>query len=258
LQNRANSCKDPSNSNLPPGIAGNKIRLGIRNAMNSKVLGLLAAAALTSVAHGDVVLTAWNYEAATISGTAATFGPIAASTGVGSASGVHASASSVWSSPAGNGSSKAFSSDHWAINDYYQFQTSTILYSGVTLSWDQTRSSSGPASFNLQYSTDGSAFTTFSSYTVGTTAWSSGSPVLTSSFSADLSSITALNNQPSVYFRLVATSAPTGTAGTTRNDNFSIVASVPEPAVVLTNCVLGLVVATGIVIARRQRKFAIA
>src|SRR5690348_486463 len=109
-------------------------------------------------------ITEWTFEStsASIAGTSNHIDNIAADVGTGIASGVHAGAGTVWSSPAGNVSTHSFSSTLWAVGDYYQFQTSTIGFSGIAVVWDQTGSSTGPRDFALSYSLDGSAYTTVS------------------------------------------------------------------------------------------------
>src|SRR5207244_4838055 len=123
--------------------------------------------------------------------------------------GLHASSSTIWSNPAGNASSKSVSSDHWAIGDYYQFSFSTSGYSAISITWDQTGSGTGPKDFKVQYSTNGTTFTDAtganSSYSLATPAisWSSGSTSVASRRTLDLSSVTALNDQTTVYIRVV-------------------------------------------------------
>jgi hypothetical protein len=170
-----------------------------------------------------------------------TAGPFSPELGSGAASGSHAG-TTAYSSPAGNGSSHSFSANGWAVNDYWQFQTSTVGFTGIQLEWDQVSSSTGPRDFKLQYSTDGSSFATFGAdYTVlvntSPTAWSSTVAITTTHYISDLSSIPALDNASAVYFRLVddsTTSAGGGTVastGTDRVDNFTVeVIPVPEPA----------------------------
>jgi hypothetical protein len=117
-----------------------------------------------------------------------------------------------------------------------------ISYSGIMISWDQTSSATGPGFGLLQYNTDGSTFTAFGGdYPIlvnGTphTSWGTTPPRSAFyTFTVDLSSITALNNAPNVYFRLVddsttaAGGGTVGTAGTDRVDNFSVNV-VPEPS----------------------------
>jgi hypothetical protein len=119
------------------------------------------------------------------------------------------------------------------------------------LSWDQTGSSTGPTNFSLLYSTDsGANFTQFATYaaikSTGTlinysdsttgSGWSTTKTAINTSFSYDFSSITGLNNNSNIVFRLAElNNITTGTstvaaAGTGRVDNVIITASVPEPS----------------------------
>ena len=66
-----------------------------------------------------------------------------------SLSAFHALAATTWSSPSGNGSTYSLSSNNWSVGDYYQITLSTLGYGNVSLSWDQTRSSTGPSSFRV-------------------------------------------------------------------------------------------------------------
>ena len=99
-------------------------------------------------------------------------------------SGYHAVAATTWSSPAGNGSTYSLSSNNWTTGDYYQVSLSTTGYADpITISFDQTRSSTGPATFAVLMSVDGGAnfSTVLASYAVvqaglagsGTTSWNS-------------------------------------------------------------------------------------
>src|SRR5690242_3123267 len=84
-----------------------------------------AALALSLTCAGSVVRAAtiatWTFETT----APATAGPFAPEVGAGAATGFHAGATT-YSSPAGNGSAKSFSSNTWAVGDYYQFQVSTL------------------------------------------------------------------------------------------------------------------------------------
>jgi hypothetical protein len=192
--------------------------------------------ALASVTSQATTLAGWTFETS----APVTAGPVSAEIGSGSASGLHASASAVYSSPTGNGSAKSYNSTYWAVGDYYQFSTSTTGWMNVSLSWDQTSSATGPRDFKLAYSTNGSSFTDFATYQVpansSPNAWSILTSTTVAHFAYDLSSITALNDQATVFFRLIDTSTTSangtgtvGTAGTDRVDNFNINA-VPLPA----------------------------
>jgi hypothetical protein len=200
--------------------------------------GLLAA-----VGSVRAQIAEWTFDSLSLSASvtnSTSLFNVLADIGSGTASSTHAT-STVFSTPSGNGSAESISATRWTVGDYWQFQTSTLGYSGIEVSWDQTGSSTGPGKGLLEYSTDGTAFTAVGSdYTIlvnGTpyTTWGgiTRSPAYT--FIYNLSSITALNNAPSVFFRLVddstisAGGGTVGTAGTDRVDNFTV-AVVPEPA----------------------------
>ncbi len=213
----------------------------------NKQLSILSAALLAmsvSASASAVTVAQWDFEPtktpADSSNTATYPNAIAPTVGSGNASGVHDDATTDWSTPVGNGSANSFSSNTWTEGDYYQFQTSTTGYADVMLSWDQTSSNTGPKDFKLSYSTNGTAFTDFTSYSVlangsPNTAWASGSYNAAFNFNFDLSAITALDNQANVYFRLtdISTTSANGsvvaTGGTDRVDNFTVIAApVPE------------------------------
>jgi hypothetical protein len=200
------------------------------------LVGLAVCFSLGAMSAQAATVAQWTFETS----LPASAGSFAAEVGSGSASGFHAGAST-YSSPAGNGSAHSFSSTNWAVGDYWQFQVSTAGNSGISLNWDQTSSNTGPRDFQLQYSTDGINFTNYGSiYAVlanaAPNAWSTtGTPNAASGFSFNLSGITALDNQATEYFRLVdastisANGATVATAGTSRVDNFTVTAAVPEP-----------------------------
>jgi hypothetical protein len=198
----------------------------------------------TNDATAQTTVADWTFETS----APTTAGPFSPEIGAGSALGFH-SGTSTYSAPAGNGSAHSFSSTNWLTNDYYQFTVSTLGDTGLSMSFDQTSSNTGPGNFALEYSTDGTHFTTFGSYTVlanatPNTPWSATSTRNSAyTFNFDLSSITGLDNQAKDYFRLVDTTAVSanggtvGSGGTDRVDNVSIVAAttaaVPEPGTYL-------------------------
>ncbi len=198
------------------------------------ILSVLFSSLLITQISSAATLAQWTFETSIPTNA----GPFAPEVGAGSALGFHASASAVYSNPAGNGSAESFSANFWAVGDYYQFSVSSLGYSGIGIAFDQMSSGTGPGQFYLGYSTDGSSFTQFgSAYTVFTSAWSAATPVTTNSYSFNLSAITALDEAPTIYFRLVdastvsANNGTVATTGTDRVDNFTVTATpVPEPS----------------------------
>ncbi len=203
--------------------------------MNLRSFSVLVPVAVVALPVQAVTVVQWDFESVVAPGAAsATLTGIAASTGTGTAGAVHAG-NTTWSTPAGNGSAKSLSGNTWAVGDYWQFGFSTTGYAGLTLSFDQTGSNTGPRDFTLAYSTDGSSFTTFASYALPAVTWSAATYNAASTFTFDLSAVTALNNKPSVLVRLIDASTTSinggavGTGGTDRVDNFTVsVSPVPE------------------------------
>jgi hypothetical protein len=184
------------------------------------------------------VIANWGFQVVTASAAtdSATYGPLNPDSGAGSFTGNHASAVTDWTTPSGNGSTFSVNVNTWAIGDYFQMQVATTGQSGISISWDQTRSSAGPGqpspttpNFRLQYSTDGTNFTNVVDYLVPVVTWNNTTADGSTHFSQDLSAVTALDNQPAVYFRLTAIQAPQNTGGQSRVDNI-VVTTVPEPA----------------------------
>jgi hypothetical protein len=147
--------------------------------------------------------------------------------------GHHASASSKFYYVLGNGSSNALTADHWAIGDFFEFQTSTLGFTNILVSFDQYRSPTGPTNWAFTYSVDGTLFNTALAYSVtNSTDWSATTRRSAYTFTVDLATVTELSEAANVYFRLVADSAPGSTQGTSRVDNFAVLGTlVPEPPV---------------------------
>ncbi len=160
---------------------------------------------------------------------------IAADSGTGFALGHHALAGATWSNPVGNGSNESFSVNQWTVGDYFQFQVSTASLSNIGIQFEQMSSSTGPRDFKVQYSTNGTSFTDLASYSLNSVSWSSVSavsPPQLDTFSYDLSSITAVNNQANLYFRIADASnfglggaSTVPLTGTDRVDNVGIYAN---------------------------------
>ena len=194
----------------------------------------------------------WTFETSQPAGTESAIGPFNPETGAGSASGLHASSATAYSSPAGNGSAHSFSSNTWAVGDYYQFEVSTAGFGSITMQYDQTSSTTGPGNFLLEYSTTGTtgSFTAIGTQTTvipnsatsatvpGAGAWSStGTENAAYTFTPNLSSVqSAISNQSTLYLRLVDNSTltandvatnpqgttPVAASGTDRIDNVII------------------------------------
>ena len=201
------------------------------------------ASIVASAASADVI-AGWSMPTAVTATTAATYSYGAANSGAlvsGSMlSGTHSSASTAWSSPAGNGSTYALSSNAWNVGDYYQISLATTGYSSVSVAWEQTRSSTGPAGFEAVLSVDGgSTFSSLGSYTVNQVSWSATVPVTTSSFGSLAS---AADNQASVIIRFkVVTAGTSTTTGTNRIDNIVVSGLIPAPGAVALIGLAGLV-----------------
>jgi hypothetical protein len=175
---------------------------------------------------------------------------IPAELGTGTASAWH-QGDCVYASPAGNNSHHSFSATNWTVGDFWQFACSSIGASNLTVGFDQVASGTGPANFQLQYSTDGSTFFNYGlPYTVqrngGLTDtnpayWSGLVSHTNTHYFVDLSSVTALNNQTTIWFRLTdanSTSTSGGTVmpyGTVRVDNFEVGGSVGSACVIWPN-----------------------
>ena len=172
-----------------------------------------------------------------------------------SLSAFHTLAATTWSTPAGNGSQYSFSSNNWSVGDYYQITLSTLGYGNVSLSWDQTRSSTGPSSFRVDVSTDGTNFSTIlASYSViqaglagsGTLAWSTSAANYQSAFTTTLASIAGADDAASLTFRFVNLST-VAAGGTNRIDNIIVSGDVvPAPGAIALLGLAGLA-------ARRRR-----
>jgi len=222
------------------------------------IASCLVATAFTASANADLI-AGWTIPSAlTGTLTAATYTVGAANTGnqtAGSSlSGTHALATSVWSSPSGNGSSNSFSSNGWKTDDYYQVAVNVSGYENITFSYDQTRSSTGPATFSLEMSVNFGAFTTvLSNYAVvqaglagsGTTTWNP--TTYQAGFTMNSGVMTSAANSSTVIFRIKDSAVTGATTGTGRVDNLFVSGTLlPAPGAVALVGLAGLV-------ARRRR-----
>lgn len=239
------------------------MRLSVLGKSALAIAALVAAAPMASAA----VISSWNFEGLTLPNTAGsnppapTTGSYAADVGPGQITGVHAAATSVWSTPSGNGSTKSFSVNGWGLGDYWEFTSDTTGQSGIMLLVDATGSNTGPRDFQVQYSSTGNAgpYTNLPSgaYSLVNSAFSAGTEQFTTPprFLFDLSGVAALDNNPSVAFRLTTTSTVSinagtvASGGTSRIDNVIVGTNlaIPEPA----SAAFGLIAAAALI---RRRK----
>jgi hypothetical protein len=208
--------------------------------------GIAAVVLSASAAHATTIAT-WTFETsvpASTPGAGVWYTNIAAEVGTGTAAGLHAGAAT-YSSPAGNGSAHSFSANTWAVGDFYQFAVSTVGAQNIQVSYDQTSSGTGPGQFYLAYSTDGVNFTVASARTntiavnaAPNPTWNTTTRSTIYATNYDLSGVSAINNQPVVYFRVIdasTVSASGGTVaagGTCRVDNFSVTGSTGTPPLI--------------------------
>ena len=206
--------------------------------MKKTILLLTGMALIAGFSTQAQIIADWTFET-----SQPTAGPYSPEIGAGSIIGSH-SGTTAYTSPAGNGSSHSYSSVNWNVGDYYQIEVSTLGMDHIALSFAQTSSGTGPASFLVRYSTDGINFSTATAYTVldngsPNAAWTSGTPVPAYVNTYNLSGLTsqASDNDATLYLRFVdysnatdaAGTAAVGAGGTDRMDNI-IVAEIPEPS----------------------------
>jgi len=134
--------------------------------------------------------------------------------------------SSVSSNPNNHGFSagNSVSQNNWDGSAYFQFTLDSTGYSDIILSWAGNVSGTGPQNTTLRYSSTGvgGIFTDFATFATPKN----------SAVTQNLSSVSALNNNPNVVFRLVGVDASNTAAGTMKIDNFNIDA-IPEPSTML-------------------------
>ena len=169
-------------------------------------------------------------------------------------SSAHAAAATTYSSPAGNGSTYSLSSNNWTMGDNYQVAFSTVGSAGLSISWDQTRSGTGPATFDALLSIDGGATWTnlLAGYSIvqaglmgtGTTSWNTvtNQPGF---FTQTVALGLAAENLADVRVRFSST-VTTAAAGPNRIDNIMVTNNIPSPGAIALLGLAGLV-------ARRRR-----
>ena len=183
---------------------------------------------------------------------AATAGTSLSSTHQLASSGANATS---YTSPAGNGSQYAFSSNVWKAGDYYQASLSGTGYTGMSFTWDQTRSTTGPATWTLIMSVDGGSnwTTLLASYApivnsaapAGAGTWST--TTYNAAYTSTISLGAAADNAASIIIRMQATVDSVNSTGvyqaggTARIDNVFINGTaVPAPGAIALLGVAGL------------------
>ena len=217
----------------------------------------VAASVAAATASADLVCGWTMATAVPAATTGVSYNYGAADQGTGTAgsmlSSAHAASAATYSSPSGNGSTYSLSSNNWTIGDNYQVAFSTIGSAGLSISWDQTRSSTGPATFDALLSIDGGATWTnlLTGYSViqagfaGTNTTSWNTTTNQSAFTQTVALGVAAENQTEVRVRFSST-VTTAAAGTNRIDNIMVTNNIPSPGAIALLGLAGLV-------ARRRR-----
>ena len=190
-------------------------------------LSLLPATPMVAGADdGEVTFALWDFEGATTDPAIDLTGNAVASAGSGLGN-----ESFVAGNPAGT-SGTSWSFNNWAQTDepdatrYFEFAVDLTDYTNVTLDLAERRSGTGPLTFEIHYSTDGTDFTEIPATLTtlpNNTNWRS--------HSFDLSGLDdAIAGEPSVQFRIYGYNA-TGATGTWRIDDvtFDGLTDVPPP-----------------------------
>jgi MYXO-CTERM domain-containing protein len=220
------------------------------NTLTNRLIATAATLAVTCISAADVV-AGWTFTNAIPSSTtgseyvygAADQGANAAGSSI---RGFHLTAATTWSSPAGNGSQYSFSANNWQMGDYYEARFSTLGFQDISISFDQTRSSTGPSAFILFMSVDGgSSWSTLLSYTVlqnGLAPNASWSAAGTRQSAYTITSAAAsAADRADVIVRMTCDVTPSSTGGTNRIDNVFIEGTaIPAPGAVALLGLAGL------------------
>ncbi|MBK9128755.1 MAG: hypothetical protein IPM13_13290 [Phycisphaerales bacterium] len=197
---------------------------------------------LVATATRAVDLAAWTFELNTppdllnspVSPTVSAEGGMFMTGAV--AQGIHARSQTDWTTPVGNGSPNSFSANEWSVGDVWRFTLPTAGFANIEIGWHQTRSATGPAQFNVEWSLDGLEWqSVLDLYSVPPVTWTqTGDPNGASMFGPVLLP-PAANDQPLVHIQLRCLTAPVGLTGTNRIDNV-VVRGLP---LVIGACCLG-------------------
>jgi len=168
--------------------------------MKNKTLGLLSVGVLALVFLVSLVsavsLANWNFEDS----------DLVVDSGTGT---LTLSDSRTATYPAGNAPSAvaSMSTVAWNVADrYVQLSIDTTGYENIILKMDSRVSATGPTSFKIQYSSDGTTFTDLAGSTTPTVAAFTANPMKTFDFSA----VTSIDNNVNTKLRIVV---PAGSIG---------------------------------------------
>ena len=188
--------------------------------MKSKIAGLLCLSILSLVlfisAVSAVTLAEWDFEDS----------DLIVDTGTGTLS-LSDSRTATYFTGNSPSSLIGMSSTDWDVADrYIELSIDTTGYEDLILKFDYQASGTGPANFQIQYSSDGTTFTNLGSTTTIPGAFTAN-PMST----FDFSSITTIDNNVNTEFRILVPSAgvASGSSGTFRIDNLVIEGTEPEP-----------------------------
>ncbi len=220
----------------------------------SFVLVAVVASALPIATANATIIAAWGFTTAVPAATtgvsyvygAANDGESTTGTSLSSS---HVVAATAYSSPSGNGSTYSLSSNNWTIGDYYEVRVSSAGYDGVSIAWDQTRSGTGPSTFELVCSIDGGAswVTLIASYAVvqaglagtNTTSWNAVTNQPTAF--TNVAQAGEAGSNATLIFR-IRSLVTTAAAGTNRIDNVVVSGNaVPAPGALALLGLAGLI-----------------
>ncbi len=244
--------------------------------MTIRFATICASTAFLATSASAVTITQWDFNSVVPDGNTST-GSTGPSLGTGSASLIGGATASFASGNSEGGSSDPNSGDDsaWNLSTWpaqgtgsgtrgARFALSTIGFQNIVVTWDQRNSNTAPNALQLQYTLDGSTFTSAGLANSGIVTVNAGTTWFNGQ-SVDLSSIAGAANNANFAIQLLAVFAPStsayaasnpgstfGTSGAIRFDMVTIsgdaisVIPLPTPAGLAT-------LALGAITARRRR-----
>ncbi len=234
--------------------------------MRSLLVAVAASAAFAGVASASVI-TQWDFNDAVESSG----GTLTPSTGAGTASLVGANTGTFGSGVGSSDTAGATFNDSWLTTTYaaqgtgsnsrgVRFDVSTVGYNNISFCFDQRNSNTASRYWLVEYSLDGSSFSSAGLAGGGVYAVTVGG-VFVNGFNFDMSTIVGADNNASFAVRITAIFAPgtsayattsgTGTYGTTGTARWDMVTMkgdvVPGPGA------LALLGVAGVLGSRRRR-----